>query len=538
MKTLLLIFSLFGLNIVAAQLPVANSAIIDVNNISARFLSDGTISYQEGSIPPQWFEYPKGSGIHATYIGKFWMRALDNNGNLKLAAERYSLVGNDYFFGPVSNVYDSIFNVKYNKVWKVSAAQIDYHKTNLKTLGYVMPDGIATWPAHGDVSKGQAANLAPYFDFNGDGFYTPLQGDYPLILGDEALYIMFNDDRLPHTETGGAKLGAEIHMMVYGFNQPANPVVNDALFLNLRIYNRSTTDLNSFKLSWFNDFDLGNFNNDRMGCDTTTNTYFSYNGSVPDNPQNGLLGYDSTRVALGATMLNTSLESFICLTNGFILALTDPQTAVQYNNFMNSSWYDGSPYTYGGIGHASSSIIVDHLFSGDPCNSSEWSDATSGFFPEDRRGAGTTGAFNFPAGAQLSFDLAYSFAIGGSTDTCLASGVTALKQTVPQLKDFYIDNNLGVLSPILSSPNLSSITHRLLIYPNPTQNLVTIEWQNLTLTNEPMMVIDMMGRKVLEHKLITETKTTLDVSSLSEGVYWIVAATKEGLVREKMVVQR
>jgi hypothetical protein len=457
---------------------------------------------------------------------------------LKLSTHNFPAGSKDFSYGPVSNVYDSIFDVKYNKVWKVSAAQIDNHKTSFSNLGYVMPDGIASWPAHGDVAKGQAANLAPYFDFNGDGFYTPLQGDYPLILGDEALYIIFNDDRLPHAGTSSAKLGAEIHMMVYGFNQPANPIVNDALFLSLKVYNRSNNDLNGFKMSWRNDFDLGNFSNDNVGCDTAINTFFVYNATLPDVDNGGTLGYGNTRVALGATFLNSPLESFVYFTNGGGFNVSDPSTAVQYDNYMNSYWNDGNTFTYGGNGFSSSNTIVNHLFSGDPCDSSEWSDVTSGLAPGDRRAVGTTGTYNFPAGAQLNFDLAYSFAIGDSTVPCFASGVTAIQQTVPQLKVFYVNNNLGVLSPILSSPNLSSINHRLFIYPNPTQNLVTIEWQNLKLTNEPMMVIDMMGRKVLEHKLTTETKTTLDVSSLSEGVYWIVAATKEGLVREKMVVQR
>jgi hypothetical protein len=81
MKIQLLIVSLCCLTIATAQLPAPNSVIIDVNNITARFLSDGSISFKSDTTSYDYsFEYPKGSGINAVFSGNFWMRALDDTG--------------------------------------------------------------------------------------------------------------------------------------------------------------------------------------------------------------------------------------------------------------------------------------------------------------------------------------------------------------------------------------------------------------------------------------------------------------------------
>jgi len=533
MRIILLIVLASCFNNAFGQLPDPKSAVIDINKISARFLSDGTISFMPNSTSYDgWFEYPKGSGIQNIFGSLLWMRALDGAGNLKLAAGGYLNSYKDFFYGPVSAVYDTSFDARFNKVWKVSASEVDFHKNNFSASGYVMPDDIATWPAHGDVSKGQAANLAPYFDFNGDGFYTPLQGDYPLILGDEALYIIFNDDRLPHTVSGGGKLGTEIHLMVYGFDQPANPVVNSALFLSLKIYNRSASDLNDFKLSWFNDFDLGNFNNDNVGCDTALNTFYVYNAILPDGPNGTTLGHGNSRVVLGATFLNTPLVSFLTAT-GYVNP--DPSTALSHDYMMNCKWSDGTLVFYQ---NDSSGNPVCHVYADDPCDSASWSYIYSGIVPGDKRALGTTGTFNFPAGAHLNLDLAYSFAIGDSTDSCLASGVTALTQTVPQLKQFYVDNNLGVLSPVLSQAQLNADQPQLFCYPNPAQHTLTIEWKHLPVQdNASIVMMDLMGRKVMEQKNSTVSKVALNISSLAEGVYTVVVSTRDGLIRERVVVK-
>lgn len=67
---------------------------------------------------------------------------------------------------------------------------------------------------------GQAAQLADFVDINSDGIYNPSSGDYPCIKGDQAVFMIFNDDRNVHGETGGQKMRFEFHAMLYAYKAP------------------------------------------------------------------------------------------------------------------------------------------------------------------------------------------------------------------------------------------------------------------------------------------------------------------------------
>jgi hypothetical protein len=62
-----------------------------------------------------------------------------------------------------------------------------------------------------------------------------MDGDYPLIRGDQALFFIFNDDRNVHSETQGNKLKAEIHGMAYVFDLPGDTAFNNTIFMNYKI---------------------------------------------------------------------------------------------------------------------------------------------------------------------------------------------------------------------------------------------------------------------------------------------------------------
>lgn len=76
-----------------------------------------------------------------------------------------------------------------------------YHQNNRASSGYQPIEVIANWPAHGDVSKGQAYYLAPFVDNNNDGDYNPLDGDYPKIKGQQAIYYIYNDNKMAREYT-------------------------------------------------------------------------------------------------------------------------------------------------------------------------------------------------------------------------------------------------------------------------------------------------------------------------------------------------
>src|SRR5690606_31361632 len=135
---------------------------------------------------------------------------------------------------------DSSYDETYSKVWKISKAEIEQHRQTYFLNNYIMPWAIEHWPAHGDTSRGEAFQLAPFADNNGNGIYEPHLGEYPLIVGDEAVFFMMNDARYPLRNSSGVPLNIEVHGMLYAFEGDNNKDLNNTLFLNYKIINRNS----------------------------------------------------------------------------------------------------------------------------------------------------------------------------------------------------------------------------------------------------------------------------------------------------------
>src|ERR1039457_3959986 len=224
-----------------------------LNNINARFTVNGIHFFGPDGGK---FEVPKFSGKSTIYNNTLWMGGMIDT-TLYLAGQRYGqgpTQGDpyshaDFFPGPVmdSSAYSITRDTTWDYIWNLTRSQIDYHKLHWTDNGYVPIHDILTWPGNGNVSLGQAARLAPFFDRNNDGIYNPYDGDYPLIKGDQSLFFIFNDDRNSHSETNGRKMKVEIHGMAYAWDMPGDSAFNNTIFLNYTIFNRSNrTYLNTF----------------------------------------------------------------------------------------------------------------------------------------------------------------------------------------------------------------------------------------------------------------------------------------------------
>lgn len=262
-------------------------AYLDLNNIRARISASGL----HFNFDSAQFEVPKGSGKTAIYAHALWIGGLDGDSLLHLAGETYQMgtshypwTRHDYWAGPVSdstgyNIYqDSLWN----RVWKISREEINFHRNHFWEPGYHPPINILEWPAHGDTSLGQAFRLAPYSDRNANGLYEPLDGDYPEIRGDQALFFIFNDDRGKHRETGGNKLKVEIHGLAYAFDLPSDTAFKNTVFLHYKIINRSPATYNETYIGVFTDIDLGFADDDHIGCDVERGMFYNYNGKPAD----------------------------------------------------------------------------------------------------------------------------------------------------------------------------------------------------------------------------------------------------------------
>jgi len=146
---------------------------LDVNQVSCRINAYGLqfwdMDYNNSHAK---YEVPAGSDISTIFNQTLWVGGLDEEGDLHMAAERYRIAGTDFYSGPFmdSSSYNNDLDVQWHKVWKLSAAEVAFHRQHWQDQNYEPVENITLWPGNGDVSSGQAEKLAPYYDWDGDGF--------------------------------------------------------------------------------------------------------------------------------------------------------------------------------------------------------------------------------------------------------------------------------------------------------------------------------------------------------------------------------
>jgi hypothetical protein len=574
-----------------------------INNINALFNASGSHfwSYAQGIAK---FEVPKFSGKTTIFLSTLWLGGLDQGDNLHLAAQRYGQGPNtgpagtkyDFWAGPVmdSAAYSIYQDTLWNYIWNLKKSEIDYHKTHYTDAGYQPIYDILTWPGNGNLSLGQASNLAPFFDRNGDGTYNPMDGDYPLIRGDQALWFIFNDDRNVHAESEGEKMKMEIHGMAYAFDMQEDTAFNNTIFLNYKIYNRSDNIYHDTYIGVFTDTDIGYAADDYIGCDVERSYYFGYNGTPVDgtgqsnaygiNPPaqsvailGGPLmdpdGVDNPRFdGTGQQLCNESVNGinfgdsivdnerlgmsrFVYFSNSGVPAyMTDPLYAVDYYKFLRGIWKDDTQMIYGGNGHFSSGGYgpeCKFMFPGEsdslnwgvgcvpPNGPVDWTETTAANAPGDRRGVGSCGPFTFQPGDVQELDLAFTFARDYTTKTPSGS-LEKLRTVTDVVRKSFITNTLpdgNSFNGVDNSKGASFL--QIQLFPNPASSAVYIRFDRTI--NEPVniRIYNASGLLIMtEKKTPAERAITLDVTGLSSGLYLISFETKELLVTKKISVMK
>ena len=468
--------------------PATASTELNINNTRALIQSGGDMWWD--LIGQARYEIPKDSKKTSLFAGSLWLGGQDVSGQLKVAALRFRSNGNDYWTGPLStktseidaatcNDYDTQWLTTRDEVslfnsW-FSAGIFDAENgttTQSDNFGdYTIPSKFYEWPAQGRDFEpyNEDTYLAPFFDRNGDGVYNPADGDYPAydldgsadckekitnIYGDQNIWWVFNDKGNIHTETGAASIGMEIRAQAFAF--ATNDEVNNMTFYNYELHNRSSYTLTETYFGQWVDADLGNAQDDYVGCDVTRGLGYSYNGDENDEDNGGAIGYGSQPPAIGVDFFQGPFQDpdgkDNCLCTNYSDAISDdgivyngsgvgygdaiidnerlgmraflyhnnnntvtgdPVTGVQYYNYLRSIWRDNSKMVYGGTGHISSpaanpNVTADFMFPDDTdtlgwgtggVKQTIWNEVTAGNTPFDRRFMQSAGAFTLAPGA-------------------------------------------------------------------------------------------------------------------------------------------
>jgi hypothetical protein len=315
--------------------PSKTSTELGINNVRALIQTGGDMWWDlQGKAK---YEVPADGGVSALYAGAIWVGGKDANGQLKMTAMKFRQRGIDTWPGPlvvsgpeqatvtqdICREYDKHFvitkvMVKEFREWWAWSQDPERDLTS-DIANYTIPDIIMNWPAHGPAG-GYDYNLAPFWDVDADGYYNPLQGDFPYyefasegitddatclrpktrkpkLFGDYTLWWVYNDKGNIHTETGGTAIGMEFRAQAFAFT--TNDELNDMTFYNYNIINRSTYSLFETYFGVWTDADLGYAKDDFTGCDVERGLGYMYNGDPMDETAEGISGYGSLPPAVG-----------------------------------------------------------------------------------------------------------------------------------------------------------------------------------------------------------------------------------------------
>ena len=409
--------------------PPSSKAFTSFNNVRALVENNGSM-WQDRNMNRASYEVPTEGGVSCFYAGSLWLGGLSQSGQLSVAANTFAQ-GTDFYPGPLTQ--NSIepnpqMCAAHDEIFRIQRAEVSRHRAYHQALasgtaevdfpnGYAIPETIQRWPAQGNIEGAEGQPLAPFLDINGDGVYTPGQGDCPAfdengcdgnfadrLHGDEVLFWVIND-KGTHQESQGEPLGVEIHCQAWGWKE-ASENLSNTTFYTYKIINRSTNTYSDFYAGWWADPDVGTATDDYVGCDVSRGMGYAYNGDPFDEPSSGSQGYGELPPAAGLDFVLGLQEDADGLDNpltedyeeaflnqglpyegagtGFGDAVVDnerrglshflyyrnasnpingePSAPAHIFNYLRGVWLNGSAMIYGGDGVDASSGALEDVF--------------------------------------------------------------------------------------------------------------------------------------------------------------------------------
>lgn len=533
MKKLILLTTLLGLGgaHVIAQTPFPTISYLDINKVKASVLVHGDMWWDPVSQLSKCF-YPSSTTKNIGFAAALWMSGYDASSQLHVASQMYRQNGNDYWPGPLdaSGSLSYATSTDWAKIWKVNRNQISAFIDSPTHTTANTPVSILTWPGKGNTyATGNAGvpltitnNMAPFVDINSNGIYEPLLGDYPDVKGDQALWWVVSDNGPLHDESNGVPLGVEIHNMAYGYNR--GTLIDNVLFYEYTITNKSPNDYTDFRIGQFADMDLGSAYDDYVGFDSVHRMGITYNGDPSDSV------YASNMPIAGVTMIilpgdagttYVPAGSFMYFKNDTGV-IGNPLYDVDYNNYLRSLTLDGqhvsNDFTTAvipTIGYGSGPN-TNYVYPGDPGNLSQWSECSSGNISGDRRFVIASNDFTLAAGATQKVVMALVTSTLSTGNACGAPGISfAGIKTVADTAWNVFFNPL----PPSGTANVAAAANTINIFPNPAHDQLRIENTDQSAGDEYITIYNAIGQVVNVTITKIQNAHIANINNLPAGLY-------------------
>jgi hypothetical protein len=562
---------------------------LNINNINAYIGKDANLLNNRIDGMPG-FEVPAGSGNNTIYAFVPWFGG-EVNGVVKMNALRFGQAIPDFALaGPIM---DEEFYVEYDeewdRVWKINRYEIYYHQGHWNEENYEPIEVIANWPAHGDTVKGQAFYIAPFVDYNDDGVYNPLDGDYPEIVGDQAIFLVYNlirpfvllsqNDPVNLEELLADVSNTEVHGLFYGFECEEDSALQFTVYVNIKFINRADETYTDAYLGLWSDTDIGAVTDDYIGADVMRNSFFGYNGNNFDPGDGFGPGYgehppaQSTTLLKGVKMDDDGVDNAIGVgenesVNGLnfgdgivdneywgmnysifhdnnVGPTGDPILPQDYYNSLQSIWKDGTPLSYGGIGYDPENpeaLPTRFMYPGisDPfyygtggIEVPDWNEGLEGNIPFDRRGMASTGPFTLLPFDTVEVDAAFVF----GRDFNEAGSIVAIpimKERIDSIRSYYLAGQTPCSAFAVSVDEVEKEIEKssFSVYPNPFSETITFD--NSSSQNMEIVIYNLLGKELLR-QIVPTGKTLLDLSQIKDNALIIKAFTGDRIETKKLL---
>ena len=422
-------------------------------------------------------------------------------------------------------------------------------------------------------------NGAYFYDGDNDGEYNPVDKnengvwdtneDKPDLLYDGVYYTVYNDG-VPSDERRFDTMepkGIEVRQSIYASNR--NSILDDVIFIRYSLLYKGLGNANEpdsltdVYFSIWSDSDIGDAGDDKVGCDTTLHSGYTYNDGSDDvfgeNPpavfktivQGPLVksgkstdyGYKKFGPDRGFHALqgykNLGMTTFAPPHKNHY-KLLDPRNPLEGRRYQEALYpSDGSeidPCTFefgevrGGVNCAD--VNNKFWFSGDPVTDYGW----IGTKVLDMRDLTTTGTFTLHKNEPM--DIIVAYVVGQGSDNL--NSITRAREITQYAHEEYKRNFSTIVGVNEKNEELPSQFYLSQNYPNPFNPTTSIEYQVSSSEKVSLKVYDILGREVKtlvnEIKAPGTYKITFDASQLASGVYLYRLTSGSFTQTKKMMV--
>lgn len=434
---------------------------------------------------------------------------------------------------------------------------------------------------------------ASFYDGDKDGLYNPVDKngngtwdeneDRPDLLGDETIWCVYKDAASPEDRRFFDMLPQGIEIQQTVFTTGSTPELKNTVFVRYKIINSGfvTGKLDSVYFSAIVDADIGNYNDDLIGCDTTFNTGFCYQNepdelfgqntpallvSLANGPFSYIPGvtfedlnsnniYDSDDIPLDSAIIikgkvlgtgkkpgatNLGMTSFMQYVNIWPTAYPY-DSPVALRNLMQGKIYNGNyidpcEWLMGKvINEDCKNIDGKFMYSGDPVYLKGWINSTN----MDQIFLLNTGPFELKVNEPVEITIAY---VVGEGDSPLES--LKLAKINSRTINFLFRNNIFEISQdTTAKTKKQKIIYDFVLYqnyPNPFNSGTNIRYTLHRKGFTTLKIYDPLGRKLFtpvnEYQSEGVHTVKFDGKNLPAGVYFYTLTQGAFTETKKMIL--